>query len=326
MTKIVNTVTGPIEADKLGKTLMHEHFVFGYPGYAGDSTFGSFDRDKALEVGIAVAEHAKSHGVNTIVDATPNDSGRNPILLREISERTGINIICATGYYYEGEGAPAYFKFRSLMGDAEKEIYEMMLKEVTEGIGNTGIKAGVIKLASSKDIITDYETMFFKAAAKVQKETGVVIITHTQAGTMGVEQVELLISEGADPSKIVIGHMCGNTDIQYQVNVLDKGVYIGFDRFGLQGLGGSPKDIYREALTVALLALGYGDRILFAHDTVNFLLGRPLIFPAELAETMANAHIGRIFEVIIPDLKRMGVTDIQISKIMNDNPKNLFGK
>jgi phosphotriesterase-related protein len=326
MAKWINTVTGPIEADKLGKTLMHEHFVFGYPGYEGDTTFGSFDREKALEVSIAVAERAKSHGVNTIVDATPNDSGRNPMLLKEISEKTGVNIICATGYYYEGEGAPAYFKFRSLMGDAEKEIYEMMLKEVTEGIGDTGIKAGVIKLASSKDMITDYETMFFKAAARVQKETGVVIITHTQAGTMGAEQAELLISEGADPSKIVIGHMCGNTDIQYQVNVLEKGVYIGFDRFGLQGLGGSPKDIYREALTVALLALGYEDRILFAHDTVNFLLGRPLIFPPQLAETMANAHIGRIFEVIIPDLKRMGVTDEQISKIMSDNPKKLFDK
>lgn len=324
MEKVVNTVTGPIESDKLGKTLMHEHFVFGYPGYAGDSTFGSFDREKALEVGIGVAERAKSHGVNTIVDATPNDSGRNPMLLKEISEKTGINIICATGYYYEGEGAPAYFKFRSLMGDAEKEIYEMMLKEVREGIGNTGIKAGVIKLASSKDIITEYETMFFKAAAKVQKETGVVIITHTQAGTMGMEQAELLISEGADPSKIVIGHMCGNTDIQYQISVLEKGVYIGFDRFGLQGLGGSPKDIYREALTVALLALGYEDKILFSHDTVNFLLGRPLTFPPQLEETMANAHIGRIFEVIIPDLKRMGITDLQINKIMRENPKLLF--
>jgi phosphotriesterase-related protein len=326
MVKMVNTVTGSIEADKLGKTLMHEHFVFGYPGYEGDSTFGSFDRDKALEVGIAVAERSKSHGVNTIVDATPNDSGRNPILLKEISEKTGINIICATGYYYEGEGAPAYFKFRSLMGDAEKEIYEMMLKEVTEGIGNTGIKAGVIKLASSKDIITDYETMFFKAAAKVQKETGVVIITHTQEGTMGAQQAELLISEGAEPSKIVIGHMCGNTDIQYQTSVLEKGVYVGFDRFGLQGLGGSPKDIFREAMTVALLSLGYGDRILFSHDTVNFLIGRPLTFPPQLAEIMSNAHIGRIFEVIIPDLKRMGITDDQIEKIMINNPRNLFSK
>lgn len=320
----VNTVTGPVDAGQLGKTLMHEHFVFGYPGFAGDLTLGRFDRDRALAIGIAAAGRAKAHGVQTIVDATPNDAGRQPELLKEISLQSGVNIVCATGYYYEGEGAPAYFKFRSLLGNAEQEIYEMMLREVTAGIADTKIKAGVIKLASSKDCITDYEQLFFKAAAKVQRETGIVIITHTQAGTMGCEQADLLISAGADPKKIMIGHMCGNTDIQYQASVLAKGVYLGFDRFGLQGLGDSPPDIFREALTVALLAFGYEDRILFSHDTVNLLLGRPLTLPPQLAGIFADAHIGRIFETIIPDLKRMGVTDSQLDKIMLHNPRRLF--
>jgi phosphotriesterase-related protein len=324
MVKKINTVTGAIESDKLGKTLMHEHFIFGYPGFAGDLTYGAFDWDKAMEICVAAAERAKSHGVGTVVDATPSDCGRNPEFLKELSLKTGVNIICSTGFYYEGEGSPAYFKFRSAMGDAQKEIYEMMNREVTVGIGNTGIKAGVIKLATSKGIITDYEKMFFKAAAKVQKETGVVIITHTQEGTMGPEQAELLISEGADPNKIMIGHMCGNTDIQYPASVLEKGVSIGFDRFGLQGFLGAPKDIHRESLAVALIALGYGDRIMFSHDTVNVMLGRPVTFPEQLAEMMKDAHIGRIFEVIIPELKRMGVTDFQLDKIMIENPKKLF--
>jgi len=324
MAKMVNTVTGPIESDKLGTTLMHEHFLFGYPGFAGDSTFGAFDWDKAMEVCTAAAERAKSHGVVTVVDATPNECGRNPEFLKELSLKTGINIICSTGYYYEGEGAPAYYKFRGAMGNAQQEIYEMMLKEVTEGIGNTGIKAGVIKLASSKGVITEYEKMFFKAAARVQKETGVVIITHTQEGSMGPEQAELLVSEGADPDKIMIGHMCGNTDIQYPVRVLEKGVKIGFDRFGLQNFLGAPKDTHREALALALIGLGYGDKLLFSHDTVNVMLGRPVVFPDGLAETMKNAHIGRIFEVIIPELTEMGATDEQIYRIMVQNPKNLF--
>jgi len=191
MVKSINTVTGTIESGKLGKTLMHEHFIFGYPGFAGDLTYGAFDWGKAMGICVAAAVRAKSHGVDTVVDATPSDCGRNPEFLKELSLKTGVNIICSTGYYYEGEGSPAYFKFRSAMGDAEKEIYEMMLREVTVGIGKTGIKAGVIKLASSKGVITDYEKMFFRAAAKVQKETGVVIITHTQEGTMGPEQAEL---------------------------------------------------------------------------------------------------------------------------------------
>lgn len=325
MARMVNTVTGPVESDKLGQTLMHEHFVFGYPGFAGDRTMGPFDRDKVLEIAIGEAKRAKAHGIQTVVDATPNDCGRDVTILKEVSEASGVNIICATGFYYEGEGAPAYFRFRGVSGDPVQQIYEMMLKEVTEGIEGTDIKAGVIKLASSKNVITDYERMFFKAAARVQKETGIVIITHTQEGTMGPEQAELLISEGADPNKIMIGHMCGNTDIQYAAKVLDQGVFIGFDRIGLENFLGAPADIFRQALTVALVALGYGDKIMFAHDTVNVMLGRPVIFPPALAETMKNAHIARIAEVFIPGLKRMGISDEQIEKFMVKNPSCIFG-
>ena len=320
----LNTVTGPIDGNKVGKTLMHEHFVFGYPGFAGDKTLGPFDRKKAFEVSIAAAKRAKAYGVQTIVDATPNECGRDVKFLKEVSEKIGVNIVCATGYYFEGEGASAYFKFRNALGDGLKEIYELMLREVTEGIDDTGIKAGIIKLASSKNVITDYERMFFKAAAKVQKETGAHIITHTQEGTMGQEQAELLIAEGADPKRIMIGHMCGNTDIKYAAKVLEKGVYIGFDRFGLEGFIGCPTDREREALAVSLLALGYEDKIMFSHDTVNVMLGRTVVFPPALREIMANQHIARIFEVIIPDLKKMGVTDDQIEKIMTKNPEHFF--
>ena len=127
----VNTVLGPISADKLGKTLFHEHFVFGYPGFQGDTTMGGFDREAALQVGIQVAEKLISHGVKTVTDATTNECGRNPELLREISEQTGLQIICSSGYYYEGESAPAYFKFRAGLGDIEAEVHEMYTREIT---------------------------------------------------------------------------------------------------------------------------------------------------------------------------------------------------
>jgi phosphotriesterase-related protein len=104
MATTVNTVTGPMSSDDLGKTLIHEHFFFGYPGYEGDSTLGPNYVEEIIATGIEVAERAKMHGVETIVDATPNDCGRDPELLRGISERAGIKIICSTGYYYEGEG------------------------------------------------------------------------------------------------------------------------------------------------------------------------------------------------------------------------------
>ena len=245
MATTVNTVTGPVSSDDLGKTLMHEHFFFGYPGYEGDSTLGPNYVEEIIATGIEVAERAKMHGVETIVDATPNDCGRDPELLREISERAGIKIICSTGYYYEGEGAPAYFKFRQGLGSAPAEVEELMMTEITSGIGQSDIKAGVVKLASGKDEISDYEKMFFAAGAKAQRETGIPIITHTQEGTMGPEQAELLVEAGADPNRVVIGHMDGNTDVAYHLATLDHGVTIAFDRFGIQGIVGAPMDKMR---------------------------------------------------------------------------------
>ena len=324
MSKTVNTVRGPVAVDELGKTLMHEHFFFGYPGFLGNSNY-PIDKEEIIRVGMEVAAKVQQHGVKTVVDATPNEAGRDPELLKEISERTGLHIICSTGFYYEGEGAPAYFKFKQGLGTAENEIYEMYMKEITEGIGNTGIKPGVIKLGSGKDAISDYEKMFFKVAARVQKETGISIITHTQEGTMGPEQAELLISEGADPKRILIGHMDGNTDIKYHIRTLEQGVFVGFDRFGIQGFVGAPMDSERVSVLIGLIGSGYADQLIMSHDTVNHWLGKAPEWPEELQKLIVNWHPGNIFENIIPALLKGGVTEEQIDTILVKNPNRIFG-
>lgn len=324
MSKTVNTVLGPVAVEDLGKTLMHEHFFFGYPGFYGNSLY-PVDKDEILRASIETASKLKAHGVKTVVDATPNDTGRDPELLKLIAEKTGLNIICSTGYYYEGEGAPAYFKFKQALGTAEEEIYEMYLRELTEGIGDTGIKAGVIKLGSGKDRITDYERMFFKVAAKVQQETGVTIITHTQEGTMGPEQAELLVSEGADPKRILIGHMDGNTDLRYHIRTLEQGVYVGFDRFGIQGFVGAPMDSDRIGVLLGLIGAGYTEQLIMSHDKVNVWLGKSPEFPGDLGSLVTNWHMTHIFENIIPVLKERGVSEDQINTILVQNPKQIFG-
>jgi phosphotriesterase-related protein len=317
--KSVETVTGPIPVEQLGKTLIHEHFIFGYPGYQGDVTLGPFN-----EAAIDVARLMQSYGVQTVVDPTPNECGRNPLFLKKISEATGLQIICATGYYYEGEGAPPYFKMRQGLGSAEEEIYQMFKTEITEGIAGTGIKPGIIKLASSKDEISEYEKMFFRAAARVQKETGIVILTHTQEGTMGPEQARILIEQGADPSKIIIGHMCGNTNPVYHKEVLDQGVRIGFDRFGIQVLVGAPFDNERVATLMALIDEGYENQILLAHDSVNVWLGRIPIMNEQVTQIMENWHPAHIFENILPTLRENGITETQIDKMLGVNAISLF--
>lgn len=323
-TNMVNTVVGPIPAEKMGKTMIHEHFFFGYPGYQGDITVGEFNHEEAIQAGINFAESLKAHGVQTIVDPTPNECGRSPELLKEISEKTGVNIICATGYYYEGEGASTYFKVRNLYGSAEDEIYEMFMKEITEGIGKTGIKPGIIKLASSYNVITAYEQMFFRAAARAHKETGITLLTHTQKGTMGPEQAEMLIALGVNPAKIVLGHMCGNTDPNYHLRALEQGVYIAFDRFGLQSIAGCPMDADRMATLLQLFEKGYLNKIMLSHDTIAHWLGRPLHIPDEVAPLMALWKPTHLFENLLPVLKESGVTDEQLHTLFVDNPRNLF--
>lgn len=305
----IETVTGPISVSDMGKTLIHEHFLFGYPGYSGDVTLGPFNREEAVRKGIEAAKAVMKHGVKTVVDPTPNECGRNPEVLKEISEATGLQIVCATGYYYEGEGATTYFKFRHTLGTAEKDIYDMFMTEIEEGIANTGIRPGVIKLATSKDEITPYEQLFFTIAARVQQETGIMILTHTQEGTMGPEQAKMLVDAGVDPGKIVIGHMCGNTDIEYQKNTLATGVKIGFDRFGIQQLVGAPMDEERVETLLQLLEAGYEKQIMLSHDSIIYWLGRDPEMSTEVAELVKNWHPVHLFENIIPALQKKGVAN-----------------
>ncbi len=320
----VNTVLGPISPEDMGVTLVHEHICYGFPGWEGDRSIAPFDPETIVANGVATLGQLKTLGLRTYIDATPLDGGRQPELLREISEKTGVHIVCATGYYYEGEGAPAYWKFRGSLGDVSGEIYELFLKEVTEGIRDTGIKAGVLKVGTSKGTITDYEKMMLQAAARVQRETGVPIITHTQEGTMGPEQARLLIEAGADPARIQIGHMSDNIDLAYQEETLKEGVYVAWDRMGLQGLAGCPMDEQRYPVIIELIKRGYGDRLMISHDCVLNWLGRPLHIPEEALPLIANWHPSHLFKNIIPALKEGGVTEAQIETIIKDNPRQLF--
>ena len=327
MGKMINTVLGPIEAKDLGKTLMHEHLIYGFCGFQGDYTLGGFDELLCIRENMKWLTPLKEkYGFRTIVDATNNECGRDPFFLAKMATIMDLNIICSTGFYYEPASAFMYWKFRSGFADVETEMYEMMRTELTKGIGNTGIKAGVIKLASSANQITPFEEKFFRAAARNNRETGATIITHTEAGTMGPEQAKLLIDNGANPKDIAIGHMCGNTDLDYHERVLQYGVFDSFARFGLEGdLFNTPTDEERCDMIAALLDKGYEDQILMSHDSVTVELGRPRPVPKDDLDFMAHANILNIPDRVIPMLKERGVTDAQLDKIFIANPAKVLG-
>lgn len=320
----INTVTGPISPEDLGTTLVHEHILFGFPGWEGDRTIAPFDRKPVVESAVTTLKALKELGLDSVIDATPLDGGRNVEVLREVSEKSEVNIICSTGYYTEAEGAPTYWKFRASLGDVSDEIYELFLAEVADGIMNTGIKAGVIKVGAGKGQITDYEKLMFVTAARVQKETGVPIVTHTQEGTMGPQQAELLISAGADPKRVQIGHMSDNLDVEYQKDTLAHGVFVAWDRMGLQGLVGCPMDEQRYAAMIELIRQGYADKLMISHDCILSWLGRPLNLPAAALPLIARWHPSHLFMNVIPALRKGGVSDDRIRTIIEDNPRRLF--
>ncbi len=322
---MINTVRGPISPEQLGTTLVHEHFVFAYPGWFADETMAPYDEKAAYRTCLNVIKTAQKHGIQTIIDATPNDvGGRHPLLYKKLAKKTGMNIICSTGLYTEHEGSPAYFKTRQdwYKTDIAKMMAELFIKEITEGIGKTGVRAGVIKCGTSGGgKISNYETAVLKAAAAAQKATGVPIITHTEGPLGGVEQAELLIAEGADPKKIMIGHVSNSRDIEYHKAILAKGVYIAFDRIGLDVF--TPTDVNVQNIA-DLCKAGYADRIMLSHDTVNVWLGRPYEPPEPVLKALANWRIDHISTNVIPALKAKGVTDEQIKIMMVENPKKLF--
>ena len=136
---------------------------------------------------------------------------------------------------------------------------------------------------------------------------------------MGSEQAELLLSEGANPNRIMIGHMCACRDITKQIKTLKYGVALGFDQFGLDGIG-APTDEAREASLIGLIGLGYGNKIALSHDTVIYWMGRD----SQPKPSVKTWYMTHLFDNVVPSLKNAGLTDQQINALFDDNIKYVF--
>jgi phosphotriesterase-related protein len=142
----IQTVLGPIAPEDLGITLVHEHLAVGYPGWDCDPLARPYDREKMVKLCLRALEPVKSYGVKSIIDATPLDLSRDVEVMKDVSSKMQIHIVCSTGRYTEEEGKWAYLKARSRskIGDVYTELYEGFMKEIADGIGGTGIRPGVI--------------------------------------------------------------------------------------------------------------------------------------------------------------------------------------
>ncbi len=317
---IVNTVLGPCKPEDLGVTLMHEHLMIGWPGWEADAAAPPFQRKEALKLCIDRMHELKDLGMRTFLDPCPIDLARDVEFMAEVAQAARVQIICATGLYKEDQGAAPYFKFRAQFSDATSEMAESFIKELTEGIGSTGIKAGILKVATQAHKISPYETMVLRAAARASKAAGTPITTHTEEGTMGREQLDIFASEGVDLKRVVIGHSCGSADLRYHVDMLDRGCTLGFDRFGLDIL---QPDRLRKAALIGLLGIGFHKQIVLSHDSVWCWRGRPMALPAEIVPNWNPTHV---FKNIVPALREAGVAKEKIDALLIDNPRRVFSQ
>jgi phosphotriesterase-related protein len=321
VTQKVATVTGTIDSSALGATLMHEHLIIGYAGWESDTAHPGPGRDEMHAICKDRIQELQARGVSTLLDPCPSDLGRDVEFMAEVAARTGFNVICATGLYKEDEGGTAYWKFRQRFGDGSDAMAEVFIRDLTHGIGETGVRAGVIKVATGNGAISDYERMILDAAAKASVETGAPITTHTDQGTCGDEQQRILVDAGVPANRIIIGHCCGTSDSAYHLGLAEGGSYLGFDRFGLDIVH---PDSERIAALVRLVKAGAAAQVVVSHDTVWCWRGQPIPQPELFESLSAIWQPTHFHDRIVPQLLEAGVTEEQIRMMLEDNPRRFF--
>jgi phosphotriesterase-related protein len=321
----VQTVTGPIPLAALGRTLMHEHLFIAFPGAEFDPSATYNRAGFVAEAVKRLRQLRQEHGVRSFVDPCPIELGRDAALMREIAEKSEMNVICTTGFYFEAMGLPVYWRARTTA-----EIAELYVREITHGIGTTGVRAGVIKVATGAPVITPLEMKFLEAACIAQKATGVPIITHTQDGCAGPDQQAAFAKGGVPAHQCLIGHCCGNADPAYHKRVVDGGSYIGFDRIGL--LRYQPDTVRADNL-VKLVRAGHRAQIMMSQDRHCGWLGKLArqVSPAEQARIDALNEAGHwpppytyLFTDFVPMLRAGGLSDREVFSILDDNPRRFF--
>jgi len=315
----INTVKGSIESAQLGTTLMHEHVFILTPEIAQNFPKDWGDEEQRITEAITRMNELKSRGVDSIVDLTVIGLGRYIPRIKRVAEKTGINIIAATGVYTYND-VPMYFHFRgpgTVLGGPELMI-EMFVRDIEEGIADTGVKAAILKCATDQQGVTPGVERVLRAVAKAHRKTGVPISTHTHAHSQrGLDQQQIFEQEGVDLSRVIIGHSGDTTDLDYLETVISKGSYIGMDRFGIDTIL-SFED--RVSTVARMCERGHAGKMVLSHDAACFSDW----LPEAVYTMMPNWHYLHIHNDVIPALKQRGVTDDQISTMLVDNPRKIF--
>jgi phosphotriesterase-related protein len=321
---VVNTVRGPVDVTELGQTLMHEHvFVLSTEHLDNYGKGRWWDEEARVADAIAKLNALAAKGVRTIVDPTVWGLGRNiPRIQRVAAGVPDLNIIVATGLY-SYEELPHQYEHRGpgLLLDMPDPMIDDFVRDITEGIADTGVKAAFLKCVVEEKGLTPGVERICRAVARAHAETGAPITVHTNChARTGLIALDLFAKEGVDLTKVVVGHAGDTNDLDYLQRLADTGAILGMDRFGL--------DLYnpteqRVATIATLCERGYADRIVLSHDASCFMD----YFPNEwdMVSTIApNWRYDHIHDDVLPALRAAGVTEAQIEQMLLFNPRRYF--
>lgn len=334
----VMTVQGSLPGHQLGRTLIHEHLYMdatrllaahAYPmaadprltmASAADARWnpgGYPDNYRLTEVQLVIEELApfRSAGGQTVVETTPVGLGRNPRALLQIARQGGVHVVMGCGYYIEPTH-PA-----GLADRAVDDIAADLVDEFINGVGDTGIRPGIIGEIGTSDPMTPAEARVVRACARAQRETGLAISVHLHPwGHEGPAVLEVVEDEGVDPSKVILNHVTtAVTDDTYQRSLLERGVYVAYDLFGFDHSLLSPgryppsdADVVRKV--VELATGGFAERLLISQDVG--VRTRLLAYGG-----WGYAHL---LDRVVPLLRAAGLDDSGIDTLLVANPARVL--
>lgn len=302
---IVRTVRGEVAPSALGRTYVHEHMLCDAPPHMGGEGDLRLDNEEAS---IAELRLFRLAGGGTIVDLTCPEYGRDVAGLRRISEASGVHIVAATGHIMQGYWDGVV----DIASRTDTELVQEMVDDLTQGLDGAGIRAGVIKIGTSKDRVTDDERRMFRAAAEAQRQTGAPISTHTSAGTIPVAQVEMLQEYGADFDHVIIGHLDRRLHCEDHLAVARSGAYLGFDCISKEHY---QPDALRVEFIGRLIGEGYGDRICLSGDLAR---------KSYLTSYGGGPGLTYVLWRFVPWLRSSGVTDEALADLLEHNPARLY--
>ena len=294
----VMTVTGPVAGSDLGITQPHEHVFWNIMlEYRGDGLMHD-ERLAEIELRRLVAA-----GCRTLVDVTNSGIGRQPEMLRRVSQKTGLQIVMGSGWYRHPFLDRQYFETHTT-----DEVADDIVRDLEVGVDGTDVRAGIIGEIACDRVITPAEERSFRAAARAHLRTGVTISTHAARWPVGLPQLDILQQEGVDPRRVIIGHSDMVPDPDYHLALAKRGAWVEFDTID----GESDYDNQRQ--------IGYILNLVGAGHLRRILLSQDICLRSQFA-TYGGIGYTFLLERFVPMLRDAGLSAEQITILLEDNPR-----